>query len=875
MRQLRTRRSIMCRHLIERLEERRLLTGVLEIDATTHALSYHAQAGFSNQITVQVIPGTTPMLQVSDAAGDDIALGANATAAGWTTSLDAHTLTGPQSSVSSFLIDTNDSADQVFLVSANVPVTVSPTNGGSDTVVIGGQFGDMGHSEAVTGQVTIQNANGTTQVVVNNSGDSVARQVEVTDGGVGGLTPQPIIYDATANVVQVSTGNTASTVDFVNAAAIKTWILESSADDTVNIRATTAGSTLLVGGVSGGHPSVNITQNGSLQSIQGRITFDTNNEFPTTTIDGSADSTPMNVAINDNGQITGLAPATIDLQSQSTVKDLTIKAGSGGNTIAFQRVADSLDPPTVVNINSGSGNDIVKVPSNPSTNSLHVDTQAGTDQVQLGFLPGGGGGDARVVKGSVSIASTGGSVDVSMDASTNRTVLGVGLSDTALSGLSPATIALNHPHSLSVLGSMDLNSPIDHIGDNFTVTPSTTTAFNVDGGPSPQPGPFDTLTVATAGLTPTVAQTVTSTGLQGSFSFPNRQTIAFTRIGSLLGTVSGQAFSKLTGVPIPAAGLFLDQNGNMTLDAGEPTTTTDAAGNYSFRGIAPGSYLVIQQAIANQVASNTVPVTVTPGALVVAPSITDAPPALPNGPDLTGSLVLSPPLSVVGGAKGKLKLKISNSGTTSATGAPQIALFASTDGTLDPTDTAIGTVSAGNLKIANGGSKIVTLSFTYPKTLANGGYFVLAAVDSTNVIAESNEGNNVAASSGTIQIAAPVVDLAGKFGNLKSLKAGKPVSLPLTIQNLGNIPATGTITVDLFSSLDATPDGSDPVLASNIPVRINIKGGKSQTVSLRVPAGATHAGSAFLIAKINSTQSITESTLGNNDVVSSAVVPVV
>ena len=41
-------------------------------------------------------------------------------------------------------------------------------------------------------------------------------------------------------------------------------------------------------------------------------------------------------------------------------------------------------------------------------------------------------------------------------------------------------------------------------------------------------------------------------------------------------------------------------------------------------------------------------------------------------------------------------------------------------------------------------STSVTLKFKYPSNLAPGSYFILASLDSTNVIAESNEENNVA-----------------------------------------------------------------------------------------------------------------------------------
>src|SRR5207249_637734 len=40
--------------------------------------------------------------------------------------------------------------------------------------------------------------------------------------------------------------------------------------------------------------------------------------------------------------------------------------------------------------------------------------------------------------------------------------------------------------------------------------------------------------------------------------------------------------------------VYLDANGNGTLDTGETSTTSDSSGNYSFSGLGPGTYRVRQ-----------------------------------------------------------------------------------------------------------------------------------------------------------------------------------------------------------------------------------------------------------------------------------------
>jgi|GEM_PF-1346552 len=70
---------------------------------------------------------------------------------------------------------------------------------------------------------------------------------------------------------------------------------------------------------------------------------------------------------------------------------------------------------------------------------------------------------------------------------------------------------------------------------------------------------------------------------------------------TLTGGISGEVFidRQLTGIVTPTstglAGLtvFVDLNSNGQFDAGEPSTTTDSGGGYSFANLAPGSYSVV------------------------------------------------------------------------------------------------------------------------------------------------------------------------------------------------------------------------------------------------------------------------------------------
>lgn len=93
-----------------------------------------------------------------------------------------------------------------------------------------------------------------------------------------------------------------------------------------------------------------------------------------------------------------------------------------------------------------------------------------------------------------------------------------------------------------------------------------------------------------------------------------------------VGSISGIKFNDLNlnarqdpGEPaIPNWQIYLDLNGNGNLDSNEPFTFTNAQGNYSFRNIPAGNYLVreIQRSGFIQTTPNPTPITVNPGANV-------------------------------------------------------------------------------------------------------------------------------------------------------------------------------------------------------------------------------------------------------------------
>jgi hypothetical protein len=94
------------------------------------------------------------------------------------------------------------------------------------------------------------------------------------------------------------------------------------------------------------------------------------------------------------------------------------------------------------------------------------------------------------------------------------------------------------------------------------------------------------------------------------------------------------------------------------------------------------------------------------------------------------------------------------------------------------------------------------------------------------------------------------------IGSPASMAPGKKLTLSLTLQNNGNLPATGT--APLTVSLSTSSTGAGGTTIGTTPLHVKLKNGKSGVyrVKLTVPAG-TAAGSYYLAA------SLAVSTLGD------------
>jgi len=255
------------------------------------------------------------------------------------------------------------------------------------------------------------------------------------------------------------------------------------------------------------------------------------------------------------------------------------------------------------------------------------------------------------------------------------------------------------------------------------------------------------------------------------------------------------------------------------------------------------------------------------------------------GPDLvvaaiTGGKKGLPP-SVVGGAKGQVRVRVTNQGDAPVAGPVSIALVARDvdPATPETGDTAIVTTPAKVLKLKPGKSKLVPVKFTYPNVASGAAYALVATVDAANGVTEGNETNNEGASATNVTIAPAFVDLAATaIGQPKggTIAIGKKNAITLTVQNLGNVPATGLLNMDFYAS--TTPDGvidTGDILLGSIPKKLKLKAGASKTI--KVAGGVVDPsfppGTYYITAVINNPPAITETSAANNTVVSTTSFP--
>jgi hypothetical protein len=231
------------------------------------------------------------------------------------------------------------------------------------------------------------------------------------------------------------------------------------------------------------------------------------------------------------------------------------------------------------------------------------------------------------------------------------------------------------------------------------------------------------------------------------------------------------------------------------------------------------------------------------------------------------------PQDLVGGQRARipaLAVRVNNAGNADVRQPVGIRLVASADGVADAGDPTV-TEQTTRLRLRPGGSRRIPIRLReIPGAIPQGSYRLIAVVDTGNAVAEDNEGNNFVASTASIAIGPPFVNLVVSDVTVNApLARNRPTRVTMSVLNGGNVNARGTGVVQLTF----TPVGpGTPTDAPQMAVRINLRAGQSRALRGRglVPASLT-PGQYTVRATIASTLPFTESNTTDNSATTSAV----
>ena len=224
------------------------------------------------------------------------------------------------------------------------------------------------------------------------------------------------------------------------------------------------------------------------------------------------------------------------------------------------------------------------------------------------------------------------------------------------------------------------------------------------------------------------------------------------------------------------------------------------------------------------------------------------------GPDLIVSSVTGPSTAGAGGTI-LVSDTTKNQGAAAAS-ASSTAFYLSINATLDAPDVFLNSRPVPSL--AAGAMDSTSTSLQIPAGTATGTYYVIATADSTGVVAESVETNN--ASAVVLRIGPDLTVSA--LSSPTSAVAGAPITVSDTTKNAGGGSANAS-TTRFYLSTNLTVDAADIVLGSR-PVGALVAGASDTASSVLPIPASTAAGTYWLIALADATNTVTETTESNN-----------
>jgi len=239
--------------------------------------------------------------------------------------------------------------------------------------------------------------------------------------------------------------------------------------------------------------------------------------------------------------------------------------------------------------------------------------------------------------------------------------------------------------------------------------------------------------------------------------------------------------------------------------------------------------------------------------------------SLPTG-TLGVNVSASLPGSIVAGVKLKGSATVTVSAPKAINGPVTVTLYAASSQTLTNATQLLAVTQ--KLKLKAGAHKALRLKLSsFPSTL-QGTYYLIAA-------AKGPDGTTTAVAGPSLTIAKPFVSIQTSklTGSPATVAPRKAVTLSLTLQNAGNIPAAGNPPLTVSLTTNSSGTGGQTVATTSLR-GVKLKAGQSKAYRVKfvVPAGTT-AGSYYLAASLG-VSALGDPTAADGIAVSSALITV-
>ena len=394
------------------------------------------------------------------------------------------------------------------------------------------------------GRVTVRQTTAGRLIDLGSATDAAVNTLELSDAELDTITAGTLqVGNTSAGTITVTAPISpagAGTLDLETGAAVADGNATGADVTVANLALRTGGGVSLDTAVS----------NLAFANTGGAVAVRNSGALTIAAVDGLATSSNTGTTT----AVSAASPLTIAVNT-ITVGDTTYTAGEVSDAPTF---ADDLTVNAGVLVNVTAGNLTLRAGDDIILESGSTASASGTVALLIGFGDLDGHGDG-VIRGTISAGAgiptvTGGAEDNTLLVDfANGAALPGGLDYQAGAGADSLTVSdagdgvNTHAYvangagvtrdgtTVSTTGVESVAVNGGELADTFTVTPSASTTFAIDGNnPIPPASPGDTLTVDLTGTTnPILSVIAAGSGFQGAYTFADRQPVTFTEIETL------------------------------------------------------------------------------------------------------------------------------------------------------------------------------------------------------------------------------------------------------------------------------------------------------------------------------------------------------